>query len=76
MPQKTISDVIPNALENFDRLPNSANVAQPVVEGLYGISGPTLWRRVKDGTIPKPRKLSPRCTRWSVGEIRAALAKA
>ena len=76
MPQKTIPDVIPNALANFDILPNSANVAQPVIEGLYGCSGPTVWRRVKDGTIPKPRKLSPRCTRWNVGEIRAALAKA
>lgn len=61
---------IPAALAQFEHLPNSANVAQPVVEGLYGISGPTLWRRVKDGGIPKPRQLSPGCTRWNVGELR------
>jgi predicted DNA-binding transcriptional regulator AlpA len=67
---------IPSALENFDRLPDSALVGQPVVEGLFGISGPTLWRRVKDGKLPKPRKPSPGCTRWSVGELRRGLAKA
>lgn len=75
MPQKTTPGAIPDALENFDRLPNSANVAQPVMEGLYGCSSATVWRRVKDGTIPQPRKLSPRCTRWNVGELRAALSR-
>lgn len=67
---------IPKALSQFEHLPDSANVAQPVVEGLYGISGPTLWRRVKDSSIPKPRKLSPGCTRWNVGELRKALGVA
>jgi predicted DNA-binding transcriptional regulator AlpA len=71
-----IPNDIPAALAQFESLPDSANVAQPVVQGLYGCSGPTVWRRVKDGTIPKPRKLSPGCTRWNVGELRRALAKA
>jgi hypothetical protein len=28
---------IPSALENFDRLPNTANVRQPVVEALTAV---------------------------------------
>jgi len=67
--------LIPTALAQFDQLPDSALVAQPIVEGLFGISGPTIWRRVKDSTLPKPRKPSPGCTRWVVGELRQTLAK-
>lgn len=66
---------IPLALSQFDQLPDSAHVPQLVVEGLFGISGPTVWRRVKDGTLPPPRKPSPGCTRWVVGELRQVTAK-
>ena len=72
MPKRN-PESIPSALENFDRLPDSANVRQPTVLALYGISGPTLWRWVKQGKVPKPRKLSERVTVWSVGSLRAAL---
>jgi predicted DNA-binding transcriptional regulator AlpA len=65
---------VPHTLENFDRLPDSANVRQPTVLALYGISGPTLWRWVKQGKAPKPRKLSSRVTVWNVGALRAALS--
>lgn len=68
------SQAIPEALTNFDHLPNAANVRQPVVQGLYGCSAASVWRGVKDGRIPKPRKLSPRTTCWNVGELRQALA--
>ena len=67
---------IPDALRHFDSLPDSAHVRQPVVEALYGFSASTVWRHVRAGTIPAPRKLSERCTVWNVGEVRAALAKA
>jgi predicted DNA-binding transcriptional regulator AlpA len=40
---------------------------------LYGCSAATVWRRVHDGRIPKPRKLSDRVTAWNVGELRKAL---
>jgi predicted DNA-binding transcriptional regulator AlpA len=73
---ETRKKAFPAALTNFDDLPDSALVRQSVVEGLYGISGPTVWRRVKDGTLPRPRKPSPGCTRWNVGELRRSLAKA
>lgn len=60
-------------LENFDSLPDSANVRVPVVAGLYGYSIPTVWRNARLGLIPKPRKLSDRVTAWNVGELRKAL---
>jgi predicted DNA-binding transcriptional regulator AlpA len=65
---------IPDALQNFDLLPDSANVRQPVVEALFACSSATVWRRVKDRRIPKPKKLSARVTAWNVGELRRALA--
>lgn len=65
---------IPEALQNFDSLPDSANVRQPVVEALWGCSGSTVWRMVKSKKIPAPRKLSARVTAWNVGQLRQALA--
>ena len=76
MAQRIITDSIPEALKNFDQLPDSANVRQPVVQSLYACSPASVWRGVKAGRIPKPRKLSPRITCWNVGELRAALAAA
>lgn len=67
---------VPEALRNFDSLPASANVRQPVVQALYACSSASVWRGVRAGRIPRPRKLSPRTTCWSVGELRAALAAA
>ena len=61
------------ALVTFDSQPNSANVRLPVVMALYGISSASVWRNVKNGNIPRPRKLTTRTTAWNVGELRAAL---
>jgi predicted DNA-binding transcriptional regulator AlpA len=33
-------------------------------------SAPTLWRKVKDGSFPKPHKLSTRVTAWKVSQVR------
>jgi prophage regulatory protein len=33
-------------------------------------SAPTLWRKVKAGTFPRPIKLSARVTAWRVCDIR------
>lgn len=63
------------ALKNFDHLPDSANVRLPIVMGLYGISAATVWRQVKAGIIPSPRKLTPRTTAWSVKDLRGVLNK-
>jgi predicted DNA-binding transcriptional regulator AlpA len=74
MSQRTQSSAIPDALKNFDSLPDSANVRQPVVEALIGCSAATVWRMVKRGTLPAPRKLSERVTAWNVGALRKVLA--
>ena len=63
------------ALENFDALPDSANVRIKTVMGLYACSIATVWRNVKLGYIPKPRQLTARTTVWNVGELRRALNK-
>ena len=60
---------------SFDNLPDSSNVRLPVVQILYGVSAATVWRNVKNGNIPKPRKLTARTTCWNVGDLRKSLAK-
>lgn len=66
---------IPEALAQFDNLPNSAYIRLPVMKGLYGVSAASIWRGVKNNTIPKPSKLSERCTAWNVGQVRVSLAE-
>ena len=65
---------IPLALVNFDSMPDSAYIRLPVLKALYGVSSATIWRGVKNGTIPKPTKLTERTTAWNVRQVRAALA--
>lgn len=61
-------------LENFDRLPDSANVRIKTVMQLFGASAATVWRQ-SGKSLPSPRKLSERITAWNVGELRQALAR-
>ena len=62
-----------SALQQFDLLPDIANVRLPIVMALWGVSSATVWRNIKNGNIPKPRKLTSRTTVFNVGELRAAL---
>lgn len=73
---KRAAPAIPDALRNFDSLPDSANVRLPVVAALFACADVTVWRRVKAGTLPAPRKLSKRVTAWNVGELRTVLSRA
>lgn len=57
---------------SFTSLPDTARVRQPAIEVLLGWSQTTVWRRVKDGTLPAPR-LDGRIASWSAGEVRALL---
>lgn len=68
---------------NFDTLPDSAFIREsqlvqspkrPETPAPLPFSAPTLWRKVKAGTFPKPVKLSDRVTAWKVGEVRAWIA--
>jgi predicted DNA-binding transcriptional regulator AlpA len=74
-PKTEPTQTIPLDLMQWAELPNDAFVRLPTVKRLYGVSCATIWRGVKNGTIPKPRKLSQRCTAWNVGLIRASLAE-
>lgn len=65
----------------FDTLPDGAFVRQsqlvqsPATPAApLPFSAPTLWRKVKDGTFPKPVKLSARVTAWQVGAVRTWMA--
>jgi len=35
----------------------------------YGVSRATVWNWVRAGKLPKPVKLSAKCTRWSVDQL-------
>ncbi|MEY5099195.1 MAG: hypothetical protein RJA36_1914 [Pseudomonadota bacterium] len=65
---------------SFDALPDSAFLREsqliqspkrPGVLAPLPFSAPTLWRKVKAGTFPKPVKLGERITAWRVSEVRA-----
>ena len=64
---------IPGELHHFDSLPDSAHVRLPVVAGLFAVSKATIWRRVRAGTLPAPKKLGV-ATCWQVRDLRRALA--
>lgn len=75
MANTTSTSAIPDALKNFDSLPESAFVRQPIVQSLFGCSASTIWRMVDRGTLPAPRKVSgERINAWQVGPLRKALA--
>jgi predicted DNA-binding transcriptional regulator AlpA len=65
---------IPEALVNFDQLPDSAYIRLPVMIGLFGLSAASIWRGVKNHSIPSPVKLTERTTAWNVRLVREALA--
>jgi len=69
------TNVTPAALRQFDSLPDSGYVRLPVVAGLFACAEVTVWRRVKAGTLPAPRKLSERVTAWNVGQLRKVLGQ-
>jgi len=64
----------PSAIAQFDTLPDAAYVRIATVEDLLSTSRATLWRWVKAGRIPAPKKLGPMSSAWNVGELRRALA--
>lgn len=68
---------------SFDALPDSAFIREsklvtspkrPDAMAVLPFSAPTLWRKVKNGSFPKPRRLSERVTAWQVGAVRQWLA--
>lgn len=66
---------LPDSFMHFDSLPNSAHVRIKTVALLLDCSVPTVWRKIQDGTIPAPIKLSSHVTAFNVGKLRAELLK-
>lgn len=60
------------ALSGFDSLPDSASVRLPVVQSLFGISAPTVWRWSRQDLLPAPTKRGG-VALWNVGELRRAM---
>lgn len=48
---------------------NQGFIRQKRLLGIIGFSAPTLWRKVKAGTFPKPIKLGANMTAWRVEEV-------
>ena len=68
------SAYLPDSARHFDRLPDSARVDIAVVCAITGRSRATIFRWVKDGTFPKPRKIGQGTYNlWRVSDLRAAL---
>ena len=60
--------------ENIDTLPDMAMIDVKTLASLMGVSTMTVWRRVNDTpNFPQPMKLSARCTRWKLGDVRKML---
>ena len=44
-----------------------------IIENYIPVSKATFWRRVQDGTYPRPIKLSPRCSAWRKSDIESLI---
>lgn len=67
---------------DFDDLPDSAfarawqlanNSKRAPAPVPLPFSEQTMWRKVKAGAFPAPKKFGPQITAWNVGEVRAWL---
>ncbi len=74
MAKNSIAKPAHSSLTQFDELPDSAHVQVRTVAAVVGVSSATVWRMVRNGSLPSPKKLSLRCSRWNVGDLRRALA--
>lgn len=51
-------------------IPTEGFVRLPQVLMMFPISRTNLWRMVKSGAFPQPKKIGPRTTVWDVQELR------
>jgi predicted DNA-binding transcriptional regulator AlpA len=68
---------LPVVVRFFDELPDAALVDVRTIALVEGVCVQTVWRRVRDGTFPKPQPRLPgsNTTRWTVGSVRADRAR-
>ena len=63
-----------NEIQSLDHMPACGFFAARTVASWLGVSQVTVWRWVKTGRLPAPKKLGANTTRFNVGEVRSALA--
>lgn len=82
--QMAFGCLIPNLMEASEHMSNQSNSPQPDIDPLLkvreaakmlSISVPSFWRRVADGSVPKPIKLGS-SSRWLRSEILAVIEEA
>lgn len=56
----------------FERRPTRA---RPAIPRLIPVSKSTWWTGVRSGRYPKPVRLGPRCTAWTVESVLALIAQ-
>ncbi len=47
----------------------------PDVAEMLGVSKSTVWLYSRNGTLPKPTKLSPRVTVWKLSDVQSLINK-
>jgi len=72
MPRKR-ANTIPPSLENFDRLPDSANVRLSTVIGITGLSKSSIYRMEREGRFPSKINIGLSGIGWNVGALRRYL---
>lgn len=72
---KNPSRNIEENLRLIPSLPDDALIRIAIVTSLFACSKATLWRGVKTGRYPAPRRMGDgaRMTVWVLGEVRKAL---
>lgn len=61
-------------ISQFGELPDDAYISMSAIAAVCGVALSTVWRHAAaDPNFPKPIKLSRRCTRLRVGDVRAYL---
>jgi len=75
----TTTTTVKTIQSGFDQLPDSAFIREsqlvqspkrPGNGAPLPFSAPTLWRKVKEGSFPKPHKLGTKITAWKVSQVR------
>lgn len=54
---------------NTTNSPRSLWASDKQLAERFDVSRSTIWRWAAEGIIPKPRKLSPGCTRWKLADL-------
>jgi len=53
--------------------PGERLIRLPELKRMLGLSGPTIYRRIKAGKLPVPVKIGPRLSGWWRSEVERAM---